>query len=273
VNRLLLSVLVVLASASSASAGILLIEDQGGFGGAAAVLTSDGHSVTVVNNNFATGYSSLLNQGFLSQFNLVVYGERGNGSGSVLPANVAASLETYIQSGGHLLVTGYDTLGHPTDANLAALVRACAPGDRVSYDGTWQTSGIDHPILNGPHGDFRNQTFEATGYDDDLLTPKLTEGAIALATIPGVTSRIIFTDLPGTGGSVGYWNGGESGITTNAQPDFSDGGNPEGIFRNWAAFADGGRMQNPEPATLTMWGLGAAGYAVWSLRRRRRACA
>jgi hypothetical protein len=38
---------------------------------------------------------------------------------------------------------------------------------------------------------------------------------------------------------VGYWNGGLPGTTSNAQPDFTDNGNPEAIFRNYVAMIEG----------------------------------
>jgi hypothetical protein len=213
---------------------ILLIEDQGGFGTAADVLIADGHNVIVLNDEYAAAYSHLLDTTFLNGFDLVVYGERGDGVGAVLPQAVADSLEAYIQGGGNLLVTGYDTLGSPTDAVLANLVRAVNFGDQVSSSAAWEVTGIDIPILNGPFGDFRNQSFSHLGYDDDYLIPDTSRGAVVLANTPGYSARVIFTDIPSPGGSVGYWNGG-SGGTGNAQTDFSSGGIPQAIFQNWAA--------------------------------------
>jgi hypothetical protein len=219
-------------------ANVLLIEDQGGFGTAGAILTADGHNVTVINDEFANARANLLNQAFLGTFDLVVWGERGGGSGDVAPAAVLTSLETYIQNGGHLLVTGYDTLGSPDDPGLAALVRSSTFGDLVSEDANWVTAGVDNCILNGPYGDFRNLSFSASGYDDDALTADTAQGAVALVTYPP-GDRVIYTDLPAPAGSVGYWNGGVSGNGADAQPDFSNGGNPTNIFRNWVACTGG----------------------------------
>lgn len=213
---------------------VLLIEDQAGFGGAGNILSAAGFTVTIVNNEFANGYSNILTPGFLDQFDSVVYGERGDGFGSLLPANVAASLESYIQGGGDLLVTGYDTLGSPTDPALASVVRAINPGDQVSFNPNWQVTNLDHFMVNGPFGDFRGLTFTATGYDDDVLFPNTAAGAFTIASTPGASDRIIFTDVPGNAGTVTYWNGGEpSFFSSNAQPDFIDGGTPQNIFLNW----------------------------------------
>jgi hypothetical protein len=232
-RRSLVTLLALAISIPAMAANVLLIEDQGGFGGAAAVLTGDGHTVTEINNEFAAGYANLLNGAFLAGFDVVVWGARGGGSGDVTPAGVITSLESYIQAGGHLIVTGYDTIGSPNDPGLAGLVRSSTDGDLVSFDATWNCAAVDIFILNGPYGDFRSASFSATGYDDDFLTANGAAGAIALVTYPpGSGHRVIFTDLPDPAGSVGYWNGGVSG-SSNAQPDFSDGGNPQNIFRNW----------------------------------------
>lgn len=232
---------------SSSSGAVLLVEDQGGFGASESLLQANGYDVTVVNDEYANGYATLLDGSYLSQFAFVVYGERGAGGGSELPESVRASLESYIQNGGHLLVTGYDTLGSPTDSALASLVRATGPGDYVSSNPTWAVSSVDHPILNGPFGDFRGQTFSATSYDDDLLTPDTAAGAVELISTgsPRVTGKLIFTDLPEPAGSVGYWNGGLSGATADAQPDFSDAGNAQAVFLNYVSFAAGSSGGGP----------------------------
>lgn len=214
------------------AANVLLIEDQVGFGNAGTVLAGDGHNVTELTNEFDNAYANLQDLAFLQGFDIVVWGARGDGFGEETPAGVLSTLESYIQAGGNLLVTGYDTLGSPEDTGLANLVRSSTSGDRVSGDDEWVTANIDNFILNGPYGDFRNLSFTATGYDDDNLTAG--PGAVALVTYtPG--DRIIFADLPAPGGSVGYWNGGLSGTSDNAQPDFSDGAQPQNIFRNWVA--------------------------------------
>ena len=123
-KRALVTLCVLTISIPAMAANVLLIEDQAGFGGAAAVLTGDGHTVTVVNNEFANGYANLLNGAFLAGFDIVVWGAKGAGFGNVTPAGVITSLESYIQAGGHLIVTGYDTIGSPNDPGLAGLVRS-----------------------------------------------------------------------------------------------------------------------------------------------------
>ncbi len=223
--------------AGAVFANILLIEDQGGFGNAGTILTEDGHTVTIITDEFANGRANLTDLAFLSQFDFVVWGARGDGNknplSDLVPQVVLDTLDDYILGGGNLLVTGVDTLGFPADPGLANLVRSSTSGDLGSFDPTWQTAAIDNFILNGPVGDFRNVSFTTIGNDDDLLTADATRGAMALAT-SAFSDRIIFTSLAG-GGSVGYWNGGLFGQLTNAQLDFSNGGIPQDIFRNWSS--------------------------------------
>jgi len=271
--RTLLIVITLLVSTSTWAATVLLIEDTGGFGGASGVLTGDGHAVTVINGEFANSYANLQNLTFLQGFDVVVWGARGGGSGNVTPVGVTTTLENYLQSGGHLIVTGYDTIGSPNDPGLATLVRSSTFGDQVSGNSTWNTAAIDNFILNGLHGDFRSLSFSATGYDDDNLTADAGAGAVALVTFPP-GDRVIYTDLPAPAGSVGYWNGGVSGSGADAQPDFSDGGNPQNIFRNWISGIQPGVFVPAVPipamgsAALVLLMLILAALGAFALRHR-----
>jgi hypothetical protein len=225
-----------LTTGGHGQSGILLIEDQSGFGPVVHVLESQGFEVTEVSYEFNAGYATLLDEQFLSHFKLVVYGERGDGYGNILPQAVVDSLECYVQQGGHLLVTGYDTLGSPDDYSLAELLRLINPADSVSFDGTWEVADIDSFILNGPYGDFRGMMFNGTAYDDDLAMVHAGAGTLELSTTAGggvTTAKLTFNDLPFPAGSVGYWNGGIPGVELNAQPDFSDSAQPQMIFLNW----------------------------------------
>lgn len=223
-----------------------------GFFEATSLLTAEGYLVTSLANEAFNEYENLLDTEFLSDFDVVIYCERGEfGLGELMSDEVKDSLETYIQEGGHLLVTGYDTLGSPTDTNLAALVRSAVAGDRISGDAIWSVLNVDHPILNGPFGDFRGQIFTATGYDDDDLLADEDAGAINLVNTGSPirkTTKLIYTDLSRLpdadpeAGSVGYWNGGESGSLTNPQPDFTDGGIPQAIFLNYVELATEGSI-------------------------------
>jgi len=220
---------------------VLLVEDQAGFGLARNSLLRSAFDVVSVTHEFTNNFITLKNTNYLKTFDLVVYGARGAGQGTLMPVAVKDSLENYIAGGGHLLVTGFNALGNPVDHNLAALVRASNPGKKSTNDPIWAIAKQDHPILHGMFGDYRGQIFAGTGYNDDILEPDTAAGAREMVStgLPRETGKLIFTDLPGTGGSVGFWNGGLPGIFLNSQPDFSNIAGSQSIFLNYAAYATG----------------------------------
>jgi len=116
------------------------------------------------------------------------------------------ALEQFLQAGGRLLVTGYDTLGHPTDPLLADLVRSSSSGDGpFTYDYT-VTDG-SHPITDGPYGSFPAGTALTAGYSDhDQAEADTGRGATTVAELSGGRDKIMATELP-SGGIVVYWNG------------------------------------------------------------------
>ncbi|MEO0453709.1 MAG: S8 family serine peptidase [Verrucomicrobiota bacterium] len=248
----------ILTPDNNASSGnVFLLEDRAGFGETTQVLFDQGYNVTVFNDDALFNNFTAQDPDYLSFFDLVVYGERGeSGFGSLMSEATRSALETYVQNGGHLLVTGFDTLGDPSDSNLAQLVRAINPGDLNSGSVEWQVSRINHPILNGPNGDFRGMDITATGYNDDALTPDTSQGAVELISSgpDGSNGKLIFTELANPAGSVGYWNGGLSGTTTDAQPDFNDGGNAQSIFLNYVAFALGSTTVTSEEIEVALEG-------------------
>lgn len=106
-------------------------------------------------------------------------------------------------------------------------------------------SRVDNYITNGPHGDFRNVTLaNSNGFDQ--LFANTGRGTIPLVQgASGQPDKIIFTDLPGAGGSIGAWQGGSRFFSDVAQADFVDGGTFQGMLLNWA---EGGTTTQTEVA-------------------------
>jgi len=190
------------------------------------------HNVTHLDNG--NDNPTLTNDAeFLAGFDVVIF-RAGDDSGRATTAEEQAALEAYIQGGGNLIVTGYDMLASPDDPILADVVRSREVGGFPNNEKPWLTAAIDHFILNGPFGDFRGVALNTTTADHDSLAADSTRGAISLGVL--VESRydkIIFTDLPAPGGSVGAWNGNEEGWDWN--PDEVDGDKGLAILRNWLA--------------------------------------
>lgn len=233
-------------------AQVLLISDQQGFRTLAGELRAEGYDVTLREEEYDNGYANLLDSGFLNGFEVVVYSETGDAStGSVIPTTVATALTDYVESGGHLLLTGIDVFAHPADGAMATLAGSTSTADYFVSVDTWVVPDIDHPVLNGPYGDFRGQTFTGINFRDfsgdyDTAEPDTAAGTIELAALgdPRGTGKLLFTDYPAPGGSTAFWNGGTADPNVDPQDELLAGTETGGIFRNYLAATDG------LPATL-----------------------
>jgi hypothetical protein len=231
------TVAIVSASVPTASALNVLVADDH-FAGNFSFLHSaiPEHVFTIADNTDASNNPALTSSAVpLASFDVVIfYGSGNDNAGRAITAVEQAALEAYIQAGGSLIVTGFDVLGGPDDARLADVVRSSTYGDLPGLAG-WTAAGTDHFILNGSAGDYRGLGFTAGHDDHDELTADGARGAVSLGTIDTTAyDKIIFTDLPAPGGSVGMWNGNRDGS------DWSSDADQLGILRNWlAGLADG----------------------------------
>ncbi|MFQ6047729.1 MAG: thrombospondin type 3 repeat-containing protein [Phycisphaerae bacterium] len=220
---------------SATALNVLIADDY--FNGDLNFLTGAlvGHTVTIMDNTDAGGNPVLTDDAsFMSGFDVVIFYGSGDGdAGRAITAAEQAALESYIQGGGHLIVTGYDILGSPDDPRLADVVRSSTWGDETGIV-SWTAANVDHFILNGPFGDFRGQLISPSETDHDELTADTSRGAVALGGLTGsLHDKIVFTDLPAPGGSVGMWNGNDEG--NDWDPTEPDGNVGLAILRNWLA--------------------------------------
>ena len=114
-----------------------------------------------------------------------------------------STLESYLSSGGNLLVTGYDCL--VSDMLLADLVRSSSTGDNV---GEYDLIVVDemHPIMNGPYGSFLAGYHIYGLYGDcDSAEADTARGAVTVAELVDTYDKIIATE--GLPGKVVFWNG------------------------------------------------------------------
>lgn len=226
----------------TAARDILLIDDfSGGFGTAVGLLEAEGHTVTELTDEVNAGYSRVSDGAYLSNFDMVVYSAR---SGLSPPTAAIETMETYIRNGGDLLVTGFSDDINIPDRSSPDLLRAIGPEFlHTSAETDHTVTGNDNYITNGPHGDFRGTTItNSNGFAQLYANTGL--GTVPLVQAAGgQPDKIIFTDLPGAGGSIGAWQGGSTFGGSPAQPDFFDGGTFQGMLLNWA---EGGTTSQTE---------------------------
>ena len=146
------------------------------------------------------------------------------------------ALDAYVTSGGRLLVTGYDSLGSPTDPTLASVLRVTTTGDGPFVTSCTVTDG-DHPVTDGPFGEYAAGTgFTVGGSDHDNVRVTGTTRQIAAV---GDAAKITHAADIGPGrGVVMYWNG-NSGFG-----DWTTAGTPQNLFLNLMAGVCGGRAED-----------------------------
>lgn len=152
-------------SAASA-AHVLVVSDSTADTDMAVALEAAGHQVELVTSDFTSGNATL--RGDLSRFDAVFWSASGYGSGDAHgDAGVFANLSAYVERGGRVLVTGYDSVASPTDPLLIAFLGGTgstdvppAPGP-VTSASTSLTVGVE---------DIRSVTFAPACGDRDTLT-------------------------------------------------------------------------------------------------------
>jgi uncharacterized repeat protein (TIGR01451 family) len=196
------------AVAGDAGGGsVALISDQTELQAITPILDDIGLPYDVINNNWnGTQGIYTSDYSFLSDYDVVLWYASGATWGRLTTLQEHDALEQYLQAGGRLLVTGYDTLGSPTDPLLADLIRSSSSGDGpFTYDYTVTDGG--HPITAGPYGSFPAGTALMAGrYDHDQAEADTARGATTVAELSGGRDKILATELT-SGGIVVYWNG------------------------------------------------------------------
>jgi hypothetical protein len=192
---------------TTGSGNVALISDQTELQAISSILDDMGLIYDIMNNNWnGTQGIYTSDYSFLSGYDLVVWYASGSGAGRLITQQEHDALEIYLQAGGRLLVTGYDTLGSPSDPLLADLVRSHSYGDGpFTYD--YIVTDGTHPIMDGPFGSFPTGTVLMAGhFDHDQAEADTARGAVTVAELSTGFDKIIATELASTG-KVVYWNG------------------------------------------------------------------
>ncbi len=176
---------------------VALISDYGELLFTVSVFDSMGINYDTYNGNSAYLYTA--NLSLLLKYRVVVFykGYRGITSGEQL------ALNSYLNRGGNLIVTGLDSLS--SDTRLADVVRSFSVGDDVGQPDLVVANQF-HPIMNGPNGSFSNG-YRVTGlYSDcDRAMSYASRNSISVAQLADGFDKIIATE--GIPGKVVFWNG------------------------------------------------------------------
>jgi len=161
------------------------------------ILDSMGMGYDVYNNNNIYLYTENLT--LLLRYKAVIFYNRYRW----ITTTEYSTLESYLSSGGNLLVTGYDCL--VSDRLLADLVRSISIGDNV---GEYELIVIEntHPIMDGPYGSFPARYHIYSLYGDcDRAEADTAKNALTVAELADGYDKVIATE--GLPGKVVFWNG------------------------------------------------------------------
>ncbi|RZO64217.1 MAG: hypothetical protein EVA89_05140, partial [Sandaracinaceae bacterium] len=207
---------------ASDRANILFVSDTNSDNNLPGVLRGDGHTVTVVTNDYdpVTDTNPAL-VGDLSSYDAVYWSATGEGSGSLHDASTFVALEAYIADGGRVFVTGYDSLDSPDDPNLFGFVGGTGVRDGPSAPGP--VAMIANTLTTGVV-DIRGVTPTGGSTDRDALTG-LRAGTTAVVASSGGASETQWSlrDEPARGpvGQVVYVSNGDRG-PTSAHPSWDN---------------------------------------------------
>jgi len=156
----------MIAPGAARAADVLVVSDAFTDTNIATVLQGDGHTVTLVTNDFMGGTSPTL-LGELSQYDVVVWSATVTGYGGMHPSPaVFASLLAYVEGGGRVLVTGYDVLSYPDPLLISFLGGSGA----IDYPGQPGAIASFECSLTVGRVDLRGVIPHAYTFDYDALT-------------------------------------------------------------------------------------------------------
>ncbi len=190
----------------ASAANVLLVSDTTYDSNIATVLMGDGHTVTVVTGDFATGNAAL--RGDLSAYDVVYWSASGTGFGDVHGnAAVFTNLTNYVSTGGRVFVTGYDSIASPTDPMLIAFLGGSGSQDVPGAPGV--IASVDNALTTGVV-DIRGVTPTGGSGDRDAMT-----GLMAGTTpVTGTTANSQWTLRAIGSGFAAYVSNGDTTATT-----------------------------------------------------------
>ena len=215
-----LSILFLLSNQEAFAANLLVVDDDTGDSvNIAAALQAGGHTVTTVTNDYVAGSNPTL-AGPISQFDAIYWTASGaNGFGQVHtdPATFT-NLNSYVNNGGCVFVTGRDSVASPLDPPLITFLGAASASDQVS--------STPQPIVNIANAitvgvrDIRNLQPLGGSPDMDNLLEALSPDTIGIAQSSVGVNNWSWTlrEPVGTNGKMAYVSNGR--ILAQVEPNW-----------------------------------------------------
>ncbi|MEC7522882.1 MAG: hypothetical protein VYE22_23605 [Myxococcota bacterium] len=229
--------------ASAHAADLLFVSDRATDTNIAAALMADGHDVTVVTGDFASGANPTLT-GSLGAYDAVFWSATGGGFGSTHDAATFTALDAYVASGGYVFVTGYDSIASPTDPNLIAFLGGSGSRDVPSAPGpiVMAANALTTGIV-----DIQGVTPTGASGDRDALTGlgADTVNVCASSSVAGEAQWSLRTPAGG-GGLIAYVSNGNAG-SSSTHPSWTNtasggAGAYNAALRNFAFWASRGNF-------------------------------
>ena len=245
-------------SMAAQSANVLFVSDSQTDTNIPGVLTAAGHTVTTVLDDFQGPDINTVLTGNLAAYNVVVWSATGNGSGNVHSAATATNLSNWVNSGGRLFITGYDSIVSPDDPVLWGLLGGSdgndvspSPGAVINVANTLTTGVVDIRGVT-PSG----------GYTDQDSLSGLGGGTVCVVADTANPGACHWTLRTLGSGEIAYVSNGQIGPTSAwaSWTDTSAGGAGayNAALRNFAFGSGAGPVVPLAPAsipTLSEWGM------------------
>lgn len=190
----------VLVSSGPKLGRIALISDGVQLQGITPTLDDLGKYYDIFNDNTVNEFTK--NITLLLQYQIVLFYNYDR----AIDTEERKTLNDYLEVGGVLLVTGFDSLGSPPDTHLADVVKSSVYGDNMGESLVIVTNG-SHPIMSGVYGKYSSgSSFTLQETNHDIAEADFTKGGQTLAELGNGYDKITAAELP-LGGKVVYWNG------------------------------------------------------------------
>lgn len=210
-RKALLVLLGLLTVAYAAEYNLLLLDDENDAGGSENMLNfeDDLGDWGIEFDHFFENALNLYSEDptALEPYNIILW----YNASRAISSSERDTLQTWVEEGNCLVVTGRDSIGLPNDPYMADLVNSTTNGDYLNAD-AFRISK-EHWITSGPNGDFYNESYDLveTCRDCDNVRAQSPEtlslGKLRRGTLIGPDKIIVTEDVGAGNGIIVYWNG------------------------------------------------------------------